>query len=236
MKREVTGLDRFGLTPAGLRRLGRRPVRVQVSLRSFDVTPRVAQLAPSERHPFLRRQASRWVASLFARYPVAGWKTESARDIPMSLEGDVPAAEVETLSRAAGVRLVHVASIPGCKAQRRPPRKLEWYCVRALVAIQIESERRGMQSVEDRFVLVRATSFNDAERRLAKEWREYATPYLNSDGQLVRWQLEKVTDVFQTLETELDPRGVEVYSKLRARRMRPEFVWRGLRRGRITMK
>jgi hypothetical protein len=91
-----------------------------------------------------------------------------------------------------------------------------------------------MQGVEDRFVLVRAASFDDAERRLRKEWREYAEPYLNTDGHLVRWQLEAVTDVYSTLEDELDPAGTEVYSKRTRRRVGPKAVWRPSAKGRLT--
>jgi hypothetical protein len=49
---------------------------------------------------------------------------------------------------------------------------------------------------------------------------------LNSDGQMVSWQLDHVVDVHQTSEIEIDPAGTEVYSKLHRRRMRPAYVWR----------
>jgi hypothetical protein len=84
----------------------------------------------------------------------------------------------------------------------------------------------GKQSTEDRFVLVRASSFEDAKKRLNRQWRKYATPYLNSDGQMVSWSLDRVIDVYDIGETELDPAGTEVYSKLGQRRMRPKYVWR----------
>ena len=78
---------------------------------------------------------------------------------------------------------------------------------------------------EDRFVLVHASTFEDAKKRLKKQWREYSTPYLNSNGEMVSWSFEKVIDVYDTTEVELDPAGAEVYSKLGKRRMRPEYVW-----------
>jgi hypothetical protein len=81
-----------------------------------------------------------------------------------------------------------------------------------------------MQKTEDRFILVRASSVKEAKKRLTRRWREYATPYLNSNGQMVSWSLEKVIDVYDTGETEIDPAGTEVYSKLGHRRMRPEYV------------
>jgi hypothetical protein len=75
-------------------------------------------------------------------------------------------------------------------------------------------------------MLVRASSFEEAKRRLRQQWREYASPYLNSEGQMVTWQLAHVGDVYQTSESEIDPAGTEVYSKLNRRRMRPAYVWR----------
>jgi phage terminase Nu1 subunit (DNA packaging protein) len=83
-----------------------------------------------------------------------------------------------------------------------------------------------MQMTEDRFVLVRASSFEDAKKRLSRQWREYTAPYLNSEGQMVSWSLDRVIDVYETGETEIDSAGTEVYSKLAKRRMRPEYVWR----------
>ncbi len=94
-------------------------------------------------------------------------------------------------------------------------------------AIQVEGETRGLQTVADRFVLVRAWDFKDAERRLARMWKSYAEPYLNAGGQAVRWQLEKIVDVFSLSEDQIDPSGTEVYSSLSQRRLKPEHVWKG---------
>ena len=54
----------------------------------------------------------------------------------------------------------------------------------------------------------------------------YAEPYMNPDGYLVRWQLISIHDVYALFDEALDPRGTEVYSKLRTVRMRPEYRWR----------
>jgi hypothetical protein len=40
-----------------------------------------------------------------------------------------------------------------------------------------------MQDIEERFVLVHASSVQDTEIRLGRQWRKYATPYLNLYGQ-----------------------------------------------------
>lgn len=118
------------------------------------------------------------------------------------------------------------AKIAGFRRRSLPKAPLKWYCVRALVIICVERQESGNQLTEDRFVLVRASSFEDAKKRLRSQWREYATPSLNSHGYMVSWQLDKIIDVYATSETEIDSAGFEVYSKLGQRRMRPKYVWR----------
>jgi hypothetical protein len=105
------------------------------------------------------------------------------------------------------------------------PKPLSFYAVRARVAIQIEGETEGFQTIEDRIVLVRARSFEDAEERLASEWESYGEPFLNSRGERVRWHLEEVVDVYDLLTNKIDPKGTEVYSRLSRRKMKPEFEW-----------
>jgi len=45
--------------------------------------------------------------------------------------------------------------------------------------IRIERDATRLQTIEDRFILVRASSLKDARKRL--KWKKYAAPYLNSD-------------------------------------------------------
>jgi Domain of unknown function (DUF4288) len=222
--REVVGFDRFGITLAALRRLRGR-IGLRVNLRAFEVSAAVARLPAPERHPFLRRQARRWVDRLNAAFPAGRWKVVGeARGIPYALEGRIAAAQAARVARQPGVQAAFITSIPGRRPLRRLAAQGSWFCVRGLVAIQIEGLRVGMQTVEDRFVLIRARSAVDARRRLGRQWREYARPYLNSSGHLVRWQLEKVVDVYDVGDGEVDPNGTEVYSKLGRRRLRPKVA------------
>jgi hypothetical protein len=84
---------------------------------------------------------------------------------------------------------------------------------------------KGMQRYEDRIVLVRAMDSDDAVAKLRKPFAAYAEPYLNPQGFMVRWALEKVLDVHSTYERRIDPAGTEVFSQLKWRRMRPEQAW-----------
>lgn len=227
MNADLTGIEQFGLSLSAFRRLGDREVGVKVHLRAFEVTRAVVRRSADQRYAFLRAQAQRWLANLRSRFPGSQWTvTSQSRDIPIEVTGRIAAARVRDLGSQPGVRLIYVSQIPGHRRRPHQRRSLQWFCVRGCVAIQIEGETRGMQTVEDRFMLVRGASPRDAEERLRGQWRRYAEPYLNPHGQLVRWKLEAVTDVYQIAEEVLDPGGTEVYSKLGRRRLRPEFAWR----------
>jgi hypothetical protein len=216
----VHGLDAFGLDLAGLKRLGDRSTRIQLHLETYDLTPSILALRPSERNRRLAAKAARWMAAIHRRFPERQFEIGSVQTPPAFVDATVAAREVPTLAAMRGVSSVGVSAVEGLRRRKQPP-ALEWYCVRALVVVEVEGKVRGVQTTEDRFVLLKASSFKDAERRLRPQWREYAQPYLNSEGEQVRWKLEKVVDVYATGDRKIDPRGAEVYSKLSARRMKP---------------
>jgi len=232
----VTGLEEFKLTESSFRRLGRREVQAFVHLRSDDLTPAVLRLSPAQRRAYMTARAGRWADGLRRRYTGLSLPKEVGRRpgkglrrwyrYPRSLSFRGPASELLAIAGSTTVRSVHVTKVAGYWRRRLRKSSLAWYCVRAQVVIRVEEARSGLQNIEDRFVLVRASSWEDAKERLRRQWREYATPYLNSEGQMVSWSFDKVIDVYDTGETEINPSGTEVYSRLSKRRMRPEYVWR----------
>jgi len=230
MPREITGLDAYGLSPSALARLGSRSVQVLTHLATYDLTPAVVRQRPADRRAFLGRRVNRWLQTARERWPSGTFRITSDTALPSTLTATVHARDVKAILGLPGVASIHVSRIRGLR--RRPERRDpdSWYCVRATVAIQVEAQERGFQTIEDRFVLVKAESDRHAVRRLRREWREYAAPYMNPDDYLVRWQLERVTEVYELFEHELDPNGVEVFSRLGSRRMRREFEWHPRRR------
>lgn len=241
LRKRIMGLEDLKLTVASLRRLGARHVQARVHLRTFDITPKVRRLSPQERGTYLAARAKLWIRGLLRRYPGLSLETEDHRfspdkvrwcELPAALKFRGPAREALSIAAEPGVRAVQVMKVAELRRHSPSDSPLDrWYCVRALVVIRIEDQASGMQGTEDRFVLVRATSEEDAKRRLKRMWREYANPYLNADGRMVSWQIERVTEVYTLLDTELDASGTEVYSELGNRRMRPRYVWRPRRVG-----
>jgi hypothetical protein len=97
-----------------------------------------------------------------------------------------------------------------------------FFCVRMTVAIEIENLKTKKENYEQRFVMIKAESFEDAYAKIEKNKGDYATPYLNSDGRLVRWRIESFDDCFAMGAIEPadlnNTEGIEIYSKLKTRK------------------
>lgn len=223
----VTGLLEYGLTVEALGRLGGRSVRIGVAFAWPRLTRAFVALNPLERLAEMDRRKREALRRARTKWPGGELKRTGSERSPHGFEVTVPARRVPEVVRDPSYSFVDIRSIEG-RRPRAIRRKLieEWYAVCGSVAIQVEGQRKGMQTVEARIVLVKALDSDDAVARLKREWSEYARPYLNSRGELVRWHLESIDDVYATNEVELDPRGVEVYSKLMNRRVRPDNSWR----------
>lgn len=223
---KITGLDSFGLSRTAFRKLGSRNVSVVVYLDSYQVTQIVIQKPIKERNSYLKSRARRWTRSLERDWPSDIFNVVSHDKIITEIESTLRAKDVFAIEGRAGIRSVHLSAVKGLKRKPEPRPSLEYFCVRAKVAIQVEGETRGLQSWEERFVVIKAMDFEDAENRLQREWQEYAAPYMNPEGALVRWKLEEIVDVYSTGETSIDPEGTEIFSSLHNRRMKPEYEWK----------
>ncbi len=144
-----------------------------------------------------------------------------------SFTATLQANRLSKLLKEKNVWYVSLLEVEGMKkTKQRSKKPLDWYAVKGGYAIQVEGQTNGLQGYEDRILLVKATSFDDAEKKAWKESKIYAEPpHLNCYGEMVRWQLEKIVDVYWTDIVELDPNGTEVFSALKDRRMKPEYEW-----------
>lgn len=157
------------------------------------------------------------------------WPSETPQLIgsiqsPAGLEGWIAAKDFSKLHKLP-IQDIWVEKIEGKKpiVERRASRV--YFGVKARYAIQIEGFKKGLQTFEERILLVRAQTAIEAEKIVKKDSVNYGEPYLNLDGQMVRWALEKITDVYDTISSDVEEPLFEVYSELRSRRMRPQYVW-----------
>jgi hypothetical protein len=123
---------------------------------------------------------------------------------------------------------VTIEAIEGLTCQEIASEPSFW-CIQARFAVQIENKTTGMQMYEDRLLVIRALTEEEAKQKLLPSFEAYAEPYLNSAGLLVRWQFERFTDSYcfdiQDVDAFLSEHGVEVFSTLNNRRLRAGMDW-----------
>ncbi|MBX3254131.1 MAG: DUF4288 domain-containing protein [Chitinophagaceae bacterium] len=139
-------------------------------------------------------------------------------------------ASILKLARQSFIESIFIYKLEGAKKKKVAP-TYHFYCVKMTVAIQIEGFTTGMQSYEERYVLVKANSVESAYNKVKKQEKKYCEPYLNSDLRLVRWKIESYDDCFATDITNVDefnkPEGVEIFSILKSRKTTSTRAWNG---------
>ena len=221
----IRGLEDFSLTVSKLRQLGKLQIDVRVALAPKMYDPRLVKLPRPIRLTLYRTLKKRSVAHVLRIWPEPVI-LEGEKDCPIFFRSKVAAKLISVLAKDREIDSIELVRIPGHRRRRiKEPSALTWYAVRAFVAIEVEGQKSGMQTTEDRIVLVRAHSESDARLRLKKEWKQYETPSLNEDGYLVRWKMQKVVHTYELIDGEINPNGTEVYSHLGIRRMKLKYQW-----------
>ena len=223
----IYGLAKFSLTPTKLKSLGDRPSHIEVQQRGLTARA-LRPFRPAERLARLGVCLRRGLKSLTARWPDVAFTARGNGKHPYTLDAVVPVRIVERLAGTPGIESVFVSSVRGLRA-KQSARIRRWFCVWCCMAIQVEGRSRGMITVEDRLVLVKARSAQEAEARAIRKAED--VPYLNAAGYLVRWKLTAIEDIHELFDNEIDPRGTEVYSRMGARKMRAADRWDGSQRG-----
>ncbi|HVY26360.1 MAG TPA: DUF4288 domain-containing protein [Polyangiaceae bacterium] len=92
-----------------------------------------------------------------------------------------------------------------------------WYSVKSLYRMDVKAAADAaprLSSSEERIILVRADSFDEALEKAQQEARKYADMrWLNARGEAVETRYLEVLDAFMLFDEELAD-GSEVYSKM----------------------
>ena len=150
---------------------------------------------------------------------------------PSGVKAKLTLSSILKLTKQSFIDNIFIYQLDGAK--EKPDKSMyNFFCVKMTVSIQIEGFTKGMQSYEDRYVLVKALTVESAYNKVKKQEKQYGEPYLNSDARLVRWKIESYDDCFATDITSIDdfnkPEGVEVFSKLRRRKITSDRTWNGI--------
>ena len=227
-------LDEFGLKLNQLTSLGSLKIKLHVYLKHIDEKS-LFRFKPKERAAKTKAHYESLLTRVMARWKDGPIKVSWTRRQPRGFSASIEARYVHKLLKMPEIGSIWLDEIPGRK-RRCLKLQEKWFAVQARFSIQVEGQVKGFQSYEDRIVMVRAISFEDAEKRLLPEFREYGSPYLNPYGYMARWHFEKVLDVYEVGDEQIDPKGVEVFSVLNRRRMKPEYIWKPTRQDRIARK
>jgi hypothetical protein len=199
-----------------------RQADVSIQLKYPDLKPLI-RYSPAERKDKIKKQFKdnfkRLLdTKLFDNYTLIGTRTK-----PTGIKTTVSYSTLKKIAKLEFVGNIYVNKISHAKKIKVKQSPRDFYCVKMTVAIEVEGQKKGLQTVEDRFVLIKANSFDDAYKKVEKNKKSYAEPYLNPYGELVRWKIESLDDCFSTdinsCEDLNAPEGVEVYSSLRKRKL-----------------
>ena len=206
-----------------------RLAEASIYLRYPDLAT-LKELLPSERKKRIDLELRERFRELISRISVKEYALLGKKTQPIGIKTTLTLDALKDISTFDCVWHIFIDKVSAAKKRRIRASK-SFYCIKMTVAIEIEGLEKGMQTFEERFVIVKAKSQDDAYLKMEKQRESYAAPYLNSDGRQVRWRIESFDDCYETGVGKLsefnNPEGVEVYSKLNKRKLTPERIWDG---------
>ncbi len=229
----ISGLERFGLTRAALRRLGSRSVSAEVHIRippfvypSMAEFRRLARKTPHERRSLVRRWRTREHQRLRREIPFATSEVMRFNGDPIGLRLTIAAQSVHKLLRLRHAGSIRIQRIAGMRPALGTRVSAQLYAVKARFGFQVESQRKGMQLYEDRIVVLSARSEKEARERAVRRFATEHSPYLSTSGHFLRWSFEGILDVCEAPDREFQAQGTEVYYSYRKRRFTRKHAWR----------
>jgi len=209
----------------------RRFVEVTIYVKYPD-QEQFRQFEPKERLKKIDEYHRECIRQLIALNLFENYETIGTKKRPRGVKTRVKYTLLNKFSKLNLNYSTHVEAVgDAIKLEDAPQSEQRYYAVKMTVVIEIEGVLSKKQSIEERIVVVKASSYQDAYDRLDKNKDDYAQPYLNSDGRFVRWRIESFDDCCDTDAVTIEdfdkPEGVEVYSKLKSRKSKQQVAWDG---------
>lgn len=228
----IVGLDRFGLTPGAFRRLGKRPVTVEVEIDnppyiypSRAIYRQLIRMSPGERSALARNWRRRRFVAMRREVSCEDAEEIKFNGNPVGLRMRMPAIEVERLRGMRTVATIRVRSIDGYRETPAPAGAPRLYAVKGHMTFQFEGQTNGTQLCEERITVLSARSEREARARVSRLMASEEDPFLSTSGHLQRWRFEGISDICECPDSTFDPRGTEVFYTYRNRRVRRESEW-----------
>jgi hypothetical protein len=222
-------LDDYGLTYSKFIRL-KNLVRIRIDLK-YPKQEKFFPFKPEDRRIKINEVLKKEYDKLVKILPHEKYRAIKAAKGFRGVEIVMLPHEVKKLENKNYIDSVWIEEIEGLKkktAKKTLRVKKSWYNINAIFTIQIEGTKGGLQRYEERMLLVKAYDGADAERIAKREFKEYGEYiYLNENLQMVRWYFDKIIDIYEVdiFNDKPDPKGTEIYSRLRWRKFTPENEW-----------
>lgn len=209
----------------------KRYANVSVELKYPDLKQFI-NLKPKERIKKINDDHKANLSSLIALNLFDEFEVTGTKKRPLGVKAKIKFHTLVILNKLDFINNVWIESIEDAKNIKQKDSPIEkYFCVKMTVVIEVEGISTKKQSIEKRFVLIKAKSDNEAYEKLGNQKNDYAELYLNSDGRFVRWRIESFDDCFETGIAGVDdldnPEGVEIFSKLKSRNSNKQTVWDG---------
>lgn len=207
----------------------RRQTEIEIDLAYPELSPLI-KFTPEQRKKIISSTLVQNLKSLKEKYPFVSYQITGSKIKPRRIVAAIPFNDLEKVAACKEAGRIYIKKIEG--ARKKKSQKQHWYCVKMIIAIQVENQKKGLQTFEERYILLKAANENAAMKRAENNYKKTAEdPYLNPYGELVRWKLERIDDCYQTFILDLseanEPGGLEVYSILKKRRLKETRVWNG---------
>jgi hypothetical protein len=207
----------------------KRTASVRIHLKYIDLK-KVINLTPKQRVTAIDKHLNDGITKLLKTNLFGYYKLIGSRTKPRGVDTTIKIKDIEQLAKYSFVESIFIKSVDAGKriVKEEPPR---FFCIKMTIAIQIEGVKNGLQTYEERYVLIKAKSSDEAYKKIERQTKHYEKPYLNSHGQLVRWKVESLDDCYVTDIVDCDdlnePEGAEVFSILKRRKLTLERYWNG---------
>jgi hypothetical protein len=201
-------------------------IKVRIHLK-YPALEGLLQFKPKERRRRIKLELQEKYQLLKTSLPKTKFERIGLKKRPSGMVLSLKYKELLKVSKLAYLSNISIVNVKGSK-KKKSKLCAQFFSVKVRIAIQIEGVRKGDQEYADRIITVKATSFENAEKKVVKELKE-DEPYLNPYGVLVRWKFEKVLDSYETYIDDKDEfdleHGVEVFSEFNRRKLKPKHVW-----------
>jgi hypothetical protein len=92
-----------------------------------------------------------------------------------------------------------------------------YFCIKLILGLFIENQTEP-NITEEKFILIKAKSFEDAYKRIEKNANQYEYEYLNNNMEIAQWKFINMKDCYMTkIQKTADfikPSGNQVFSKI----------------------